>query len=133
MGKKSPESQRVEQCLSFLSKDDKNVNGSGIKTSNTNDASFPSSPASSISTSSSSSNSTKMVPVKLVTVTKGEGNVRLVRVSPVRSSSSANLSTSDALSSDSHKSEILVNGNNVGEEVPSSPETNSDEHNPSRK
>ena len=118
--KKSPESQRVEQCLSFLSKDDKNVNGSGIKTSNTNDASFPSSPASSISTSSSSLNSTKMVPVKLVTVTKGEGNVRLVRVSPVKSSSSAAICTPQTTSSNNYKNDNLVNGSNITEEVPSS-------------
>ena len=133
------ESQKLDQCLNSttmrnIKNVSKKINGSSIKASNdTRDASPSSSPPSSVLASSSSSNSTKMVPVKLVTVTKGEGNVRLVRVSPVRSSSSANLSTSDALSSDSHKSEILVNGNNVGEEVPSSPETNSDEHNPSRK
>ena len=131
------ESQKLDQCLISATMRNirnvtKKINGSSIKASNdTRDASPSSSPPSSALASSSSSNSTKMVPVKLVTVTKGEGNVRLVRVSPVRGSSSANLSAPDALSSDSHKSEILVNGNNVAEEVPSSPDTNSDD--PSRK
>jgi len=129
----------VPQCLNSATigrSVSKKVNGSSIKVANilTGEASPCSSPPSSILSSLSPSNPTKMVPVKLVTVTKGEGNVRLVRVSPVRNSSSAKLSIPpSASSSDSQKNKILVNGNNAAEEVPSSLETDSDEHNPSRK
>jgi len=127
-----PESQKLNQCLNFSTGNNlSEVNGDNI-TKIVDDA-VTISDYSSNPTSSTTSNTTKMVPVKLVTVTKGEGNVRLVRVSPVKSSPVATSNALSVMSSNNHKADNGVNGNNAAAEVPSPPKNDTVEHSPSRK
>jgi len=108
----------AKKCLNTQNHSRK-TNGSGVQS--LQKASIPNtspstSPPSTMSTSITSQNSTKMVPVKLVTVTKGEGNVRLVRVSPVQSSPSTKPTLLESSkSSYSPHAEILGNGNNIAD------------------
>lgn len=134
-----PGSQKLNQCLNFsMGKELSKANGDNITNIEDNPtiSDYSSIPTSSTS-SPTSSNTTKMVPVKLVTVTKGEGNVRLVRVSPVKSSSPA-----PVMSSNNHRADNGVNGNTVAAgvngntvtaEVPSPQKTETVEHIASRK
>ena len=106
----------AKKCLNTHNNSRK-TNGSGVQSlQKALKTSTPpsTSPPSTMSASFSSQNSTKMVPVKLVTVTKGEGNVRLVRVSPVQSSPSTKPTLLESSkSSYSPHADILGNGNNI--------------------
>ena len=125
-----PESQKLNQCLNFsMGNELSKVNGDNI-TSIVEEATTISDCSSNPSTAS---NTTKMVPVKLVTVTKGEGNVRLVRVSPVKSSPAATSNAPPVMSSNNHKADNGVNGNTAIAEVPSPQKNDTVEHIPSRK
>ena len=119
MKKESSEKSVTVNAKKCLNTPSRKTNGSGVQSlQKALKTSTPpsTSPPSTMSASFSSQNSTKMVPVKLVTVTKGEGNVRLVRVSPVQSSPPTKPTLLESSkSSYSPHADILGNGNNIAD------------------